>query len=45
MGQQAQQAAWQNFSSERMASATLEVFQQLCQSEQKSPLDAFPALT
>jgi glycosyltransferase involved in cell wall biosynthesis len=45
MGQQARQAAWEKFSSERMAAGTLEVFQQLCQSEQKSPLDAFPSLT
>jgi glycosyltransferase involved in cell wall biosynthesis len=30
MGQRAQQAAWEKFSSERMAAATLEVFQQLC---------------
>lgn len=44
MGQQAQQAAWEKFSSERMAAATLEVFHQLAQSEQKSPLDAFTAL-
>jgi len=30
MSRRAQQAAWEKFSSERMASATLEVFQQLC---------------
>jgi glycosyltransferase involved in cell wall biosynthesis len=38
MGVKAQQAAWENFSSERMASSTLEVFQKLCQSKHKSPL-------
>jgi glycosyltransferase involved in cell wall biosynthesis len=30
MGAQARQAAWEKFSSERMAAATLEVFQRLC---------------
>jgi glycosyltransferase involved in cell wall biosynthesis len=30
MSQHAQQTAWEKFSSERMAAATLEVFQQLC---------------
>lgn len=30
MGEQAQRAAWEKFSSERMATATLEVFQRLC---------------
>jgi glycosyltransferase involved in cell wall biosynthesis len=30
MGEQARQAAWEKFSSERMAAATLEVFRQLC---------------
>ncbi|RPJ21605.1 MAG: glycosyltransferase family 1 protein [Chloroflexi bacterium] len=30
MSQRAQQAAWEKFSSERMAAATLEVFQRLC---------------
>jgi len=30
MGTQARQAAWEKFSSERMAAATLEVFQRLC---------------
>lgn len=30
MGAQARQAAWEKFSSERMAAATLEVFRQLC---------------
>jgi glycosyltransferase involved in cell wall biosynthesis len=44
MGKQAQQAAWEIFSSERMACSTLEVFQKLCQSEHKSPLDSLPAL-
>jgi glycosyltransferase involved in cell wall biosynthesis len=44
MGQQAQQAAWEKFSSERMASSTLRVFQKLCRSEHKSPLDALPPL-
>jgi glycosyltransferase involved in cell wall biosynthesis len=44
MGQQAQQAAWETFSSERMAAATLAVFRQVCQSETKSPLDALPSL-
>lgn len=41
MGQQAQQAAWEKFSSECMASSTLAVFHQLCKAEQKSPLDSF----
>lgn len=41
-GQQAQQAAWEKFSSERMAAGTLAVFQQL--QKEKSPLDALPAL-
>jgi len=44
MGKQAQQEAWEKFSSERMACSTLEVFQKLCQSEHKSPLDSLPAL-
>jgi glycosyltransferase involved in cell wall biosynthesis len=30
MGEQARQAAWEKFSSERMAAATLEVFRRLC---------------
>lgn len=30
MGEQAQRAAWEKFSSERMATATLEAFQRLC---------------
>jgi len=33
LGEQARQAAWEKFSSERMASATREVFQQLCGQE------------
>lgn len=44
MGAQAQQAAWEKFSSERMAAATLDVFQQLCKVDEKSPLDSLPAL-
>ena len=44
MGEQAQQAAWEQFSSERMAVATLDVFRQLCHGREKSSLDAFPAL-
>jgi glycosyltransferase involved in cell wall biosynthesis len=37
IGAQARQAAWQKFSSERMAAATQEVFQQVCNKDQKSP--------
>ncbi len=37
MGQRARQAAWEKFSSERMAAATLEVFQQLCNTSEKIP--------
>lgn len=44
IGKQAQKAAWEKFSSERMASSILEVFQKLCQSEHESPLDSLPAL-
>lgn len=44
MGGQAQQAAWEIFSSERMAGATLEVFQQLHHAGQNSPLDALASL-
>jgi glycosyltransferase involved in cell wall biosynthesis len=44
MGAQAQQAAWQKFSSERMAAATLDVFRQLRHVDEKSPLDALPSL-
>ena len=44
MGQRAQQAAWEKFSAERMAAATLEVFKQLCSERIKSPLDAFSSL-
>ena len=38
IGQQAQQAAWEKFSSERMGDSTLKVFQQVCKTEKKSPL-------
>lgn len=44
LGQQGQQAAWEIFSSERMAAATLEVFQRLCNVGEKSALDALPSL-
>jgi glycosyltransferase involved in cell wall biosynthesis len=44
MGVQAQQAAWEKFSSERMAAATLEVFKQLHNVDEKSPLDSLPSL-
>jgi glycosyltransferase involved in cell wall biosynthesis len=42
MGGQARGAAWEKFSSERMAAETVQVFQQL--RKEKSPLDALPAL-
>jgi glycosyltransferase involved in cell wall biosynthesis len=44
MGAQAQKAAWEKFSSERMAAATLEVFRRLQDPGEKSPLDALPSL-
>jgi glycosyltransferase involved in cell wall biosynthesis len=44
IGAQAQQAAWEKFSSERMAAATLEVFKQLHNVDEKSPLDSLPSL-
>ena len=44
IGCQAQQAAWEKFSAERMAAATQEVFQHLYQADEKSPLDAFSSL-